>query len=312
MTTDTADLSVRALTLWERGLDWLTTHLPHFLPTDLSEPEHLQSIGELSLLYGLTHSWSTPSTAHKLDPIVEFLADFLSDPCVVQYARKLPAHYNPYFVTYLPFRMSDRRLAGFEEALSAVRRIGYPRAIETTPYRQLEIEYLLWKAGLRRRPPSWGYAYRATVLHRCRNPIYLTMWDAYSITHTLFYLTDFAGPACVVPSSVLGKAPLFIETLLIHYWRRSNWDLVGELLLNLIALDRFRTPLFIAAATALMSAWCGDGALPGPGSDADQGAPDDHHFFMHCYHTTLVGVLLCGAYLYRTAGSIESHVRVSS
>jgi hypothetical protein len=92
-----------------------------------------------------------------------------------------------------------------------------------------------------------------------------------------------------------------IEPLLVYFWRQPDWDVTAELLLNLVALDRADSQIFDAAFAALARAWRPDGALPGPHFVSREMNGDAKLIFKHCYHTTIVGEMLCAAYHYRTS-----------
>jgi hypothetical protein len=170
----------------------------------------------------------------------------------------------------------------------------------------------MWKAGISRRQPGYGSVFRRTTLSRSRNPIYFSLAEVYSVTHTLFYLTGFAGPATHIPRLEREKAVHVIELLAVHYRRKHDWDATSELLLNMIALDRFDTAFFESAFNAVMDAWRSDGKLPGPAFASLEAGATRKEVFDSCYHTTLVGLLLCGAYLHRTTagGSRLRNARV--
>lgn len=284
-----------------RGWAWIHENLPLFMPADPLDPEQLQKLAELALLYGCTISWSGEYTRAELRSTEQFLLNFVADSAVAEYARRQLTHFNPYFVAYLALRQLGYRSDAYEEALLAARRAGYPRALEATPYRELEIMHLMWKAGLRQRRPVCGRIYSGTVLARCRNPIYLDTAYVYSITHTIFYLNDFCGPPEVIPSPEVRRAAELVESLLVHYWRKKDWDLVSELALNLLSLDQCNTPLFCQVVRALLEAWRSqsDGALPGPTFQPGGSEPEPDYRFKHCYHTTVVGTLFCEAYHHR-------------
>jgi hypothetical protein len=278
-------------------------NLSSFAPAvDPLNSDKLQDLTELALLYGCTISWSGEHARAALKPIEQFLLSFLADPVIAQYARKRLVHFNPYFFAYLALRPLGYRLDTYEEGLAAARRAGYPGALETTPYRELEILYLTWKAGLRRQRPLCNRVYRGTVLARCRNPIHLDTAAVYSITHTLFYLNDFCGPPETMSSAEGRRAAELAESLFVHYWRKRDWDLVGELALNLVSLDRYDTSLFSHGVGALFKAWESqpDGALPGRTFESGKAESEEPDYrYKHCYHTTLVGILFCEAYRHR-------------
>ena len=284
----------------ENGWAWINQNLALFVPDDPLDPADLQKCAELALLYSTTVSWSEDRRA-ELHRTKEFLLNFLADPAMAQHARKRLIHYNPYFVPYLALRSLGYRSVAYEEGLFKAGRAGYPGALELTPYRELEIAHLAWRAGLREERPLCTGVYEATVLARCQNPIHLDLDAVYSITHTLFYLNDFCGPPEVMPAAEVRRAAQLVESLLVHYWRKWDWDVVGELLLNLVSLDRCDTTLFRLGIGALMEAWGSqpDGALPGRSFEPSESEAEPGYRFKHCYHTTVVGILLCEAYRHR-------------
>ena len=281
-----------------RGLDWLVRHLDLVTPEDPYDPEQMKETAELSILYSALTSWSATRGEPALEPIKLHLLTFLAQPELSEWVRKLPAFYSPYVVAYLPLRSVGIRIQAFEEALKPLHRAGYPQALETTPYRELEFQHLAWKAGFTRRPPNCGSLYRRTALARCRNPIYFSAEEVYSVTHTLIYMTDFVGDVCSLGEGEKIRAREIVEALLLHYRRKLDWDLSSELLLNLVGLGAASTPLFANCMRAIAEAWRSDGALPGPGFPSLPPDAVRKQYFQRCYHTTLVGAILCGAYLH--------------
>lgn len=295
------DLSASVIICWQRGLAWILERLDSFRPADSTDPDQLKEIAELSLFYGYVLPWLPEDYQGKLTPIGQFLCEFLGkDLTLAHWARRVPSQYNPYILAYLPLRSIGVRLPAFEEAVSALHSAGYPEALENTPYRAMELQYVTWKAGLRRSRPNWGPLYRATVMRRGGNPIYFSIHDVYSVTHTLMYLTDLCGPRTDMPAVERQRAIEIVESLLVHYWRKPDWDITSELLINLVALSRYETSLFTAAFNAVVKVWRKDGALPGPQFSEKEGESDPKLFFRDCYHTTLVGLILCATYLNRS------------
>jgi hypothetical protein len=297
------DLLTQVQSCASRGWFWIREHLSFFLPADLSDSDTLKEISELALLCGNLSHWSDARGRTELRVITEFLAEFLSTPELVHFARKSPSHYN-YLIAYLSLRAAGYRNPAYEEALVAIKRMNYATAIELVPYRSMELQHIRWKAGLSKRRPNWGPTYRATTLGRCRSPVYLTNADVYSITHTLFYLTDFSGPTPQMPSCERRRAQELVETLVVHYCRMRNWDIVAELLVNLVALDYADRLVFEISTKELLDAWREDGALPGPTFSDSAESAQPAYVFKHCYHTTLVGLLFCAAYVHRIATAV--------
>lgn len=278
-----------------RGWSWITEHLASFIPPDFKNPNDLKPISELSLIYSTVFAHSPKHRQQVLKPVGLFLLDFFRDASLAQYARKSPSLYNPYIMGYLPLRVLGYRLPYYEEAISYVRRSGYPGALELVPYRALELEYIMHKAFRPRGRRTLLRKAAHTVLWRCKSPVYLTLSEVYSVTHTLFYLSDFGSASLPLDSEQHRRQLAITETLVVDFWRRRNWDVTAEILLNLVSLNASDSVLFLECANALLGAWQFDGALPGP---TPPDSAKDRQEFDSCYHTTLVGLLFCNGYEY--------------
>jgi hypothetical protein len=164
-------------------------------------------------------------------------------------------------------------------------------------YRTLELRLLLDHGGFAHRISSYAQLCRQSMLHEPLNVIYVTDAEAYVLTHTIFYLSDFA--ARPIPGLYLSRARYAawaVENLLGMYTRRGNWDLVSELLLSCHCLRRTSSVLYLLGWRALLGAQWPDGAVPGPGyephkADALEGRERRNYLFWQCYHTTLVAAL---------------------
>jgi hypothetical protein len=234
-------------------------------------------------------------------------------------ARRYPAQAFYLLMPYLALRSSGYRSTYYEETLRLVHRWGYPAVTEMVPYRVLDCQYFRWKSGSTKREPSWEPLYKRTTLARAHCIAYLNRDDAYSITHALFYLTDFGNRRLLLPDSERIRIKQIIEALLVHYWRTSDWDLVGELLINLECLNMGKSVCYTGSSNAFQRAWLKNGAVPphpierepnhvdptkhnDKGADEDKAAGEPTKFFWRHYHTTLVGVLYCALTLSRQRG----------
>jgi hypothetical protein len=279
-----------------RSLHWLSRNLEAFSPRPGGLPEdwRLKAFGELALVYAYLQEWRPPALREHLPVWRTFIIEHLEDPAFAQLARKRPAIAFAYLIPYLMLRATGYRSDYHEETLRLLRRGNLLRAAEVVPYRALEREHALWKSGWTRDEPRWRHLARATVLLQCNNP---AAWDdeaAYSVTHTLFYLTDFGNRDAHLSQSERDRAVDTVECLLLHYWRIGHWDLVGELLVNLNCLRNGGSPIYEAAARAYHAAWRDDGTVPAT-QKAIRAAPvrKEADPFRLRYHPTLVAVLYC-------------------
>jgi hypothetical protein len=292
-----------------RSLQWLDRRLQTFSPCQGGYPEawRLKAFGELALVFTYLQEWRCLPLRY-LRSWRAFIIDQLDDPAYGQLARKQPTAAFAYLAPYLMLRSSGFRSAYLEDTMRMLTRRQLLTTAEMVPYRKLEREHALWKSGYSRREPPWLQLARPTALLRSGNPL---GWDddvAYSITHTLFYLTDFGNRPGNLTSRELQRAIAVVECLLIHYCRTGNWDLVGELLVNLNCLSRADSPLHEAGAQRYRSSWRNDGAVPphrrrGETSEEERSPPPSEHTpgkrkpsrasFRRHYHSTLVAVLYC-------------------
>ncbi|WP_089305042.1 DUF6895 family protein [Geodermatophilus pulveris] len=172
---------------------------------------------------------------------------------------------------------------------------------ERPPHRLLELRRMLDSVGLRHRLPSYTTLARMSNLGRDVDPIRLTNYDIYSITHTLFFLTDFGR---LVPRGLTSArrrlACATVHQLLGMQIHRGNYDMVGELLLSAYCLDGVDSDFYVAGWETLQAVQWREGVVPGPNyreeahrtalkSGEEEG---DSYVFGNCYHTTLVAALV--------------------
>jgi hypothetical protein len=314
---------------WRFGasLRWLNSELHGFSLPDTAKPSgaSVKALSELAIAY----AWLLQSR-NKISPLancaalqtsLELWRRFIIGECqkrpYAEAARRYPAQAF-YLLPYLALRSSGYRSTYYEETLRLVHRWGYPAVTEMVPYRVLDCQYFHWKSGSTKREPSWEPLYKRTTLARAHCIAYLDRDDAYSITHTLFYLTDFGNRRLLLPDSERIRIKEVVEALLVHYWRTSDWDLVGELLINIECLNMGKSVCYTGSSNAFQRAWLENGAVPphpierepnhvdptnnDKGADEDKAAGEATKFFWRHYHTPLVGVLCCALTLSRQHG----------
>jgi len=310
------------------SLRWLNSEIHGFSLPDTAKPNgaSVKALSEMAIAYAwlvqCRNRVSPLANCAALEASLELWRRFIIGECqkrpYAEAARRYPSQSFYRLVPYLALRSSGYRSAYYEETLRLVRRWGYPAITETVPYRVFNNQYFLWKSGLTRREPSWQTLYKRTILARAHCIAYLDRDDAYSITHTLFYLTDFGNRPLPLPDSEQTRIKEIVEALLVHYWRTSYWDLVGELLINLECLNMGKSVCYTGSANAFQQAWLKNGAVPphpieskpdhvdprnnDKGADEDKSADERTKFFWRHYHTTLVGVLYCALTLSRQHG----------
>ena len=168
---------------------------------------------------------------------------------------------------------------------------------ERLPHRQLELRHILEAGGFNFRLPSYKAMFRASAAAKPLNPIYVTDFDAYSLTHTLFYCSDFGSREVAGASpQQLRRISKSIEALLGMYTVKGNWDLVAELLLCSHCVRKTDSLLYACSWKELVRSQWDCGVVPGPSynREKEQGLLDEerqNYVFQECYHTTLVSGL---------------------
>lgn len=169
---------------------------------------------------------------------------------------------------------------------------GYLAAIERPPSSELDFLYSLRVAGFDASAPDT--VYRRSMLAHHPSPSTLTTEDVYTMTHAIFFTTDFGR--CTPAFFSSADREYFASALPLltgYYLRIKDWDLTAELLIALSATG-VRPPVFSVGWEILSQAQNTDGSYSGPteGRPADQ-TPSDLEWiaFRNDYHTTLAVLL---------------------
>lgn len=290
-------------------LQWLRRQLPFFEPVGSGElsPLNLKAFAELAVACEIMEDASTSGTAFvpndDLDALWSFTLDRALGPDLWQLAKRFPVQWFLVSLPYLAVRNGRRRSQPFDAVVQWVLRRGLADSFETVPYRVLDQAYFLARAGLYRGAPNWESLYRETFLGRAGDPLYINVDTAYSVTHTVFYLTDFGRCRSPVAQLYGEDVANLLASLVVQYWRDGHWDLMAEMLLCWAALSLPMRPA-IAGAQRLLRELAGtDGAVP-----AQRDTPDaDKDSFAERYHTTLVSCIYCTTLLRRSTehGAVE-------
>ena len=280
-----------------RALEWLDAHLSHFNPfnrgLDLDET-HQTAIAELALLSYLIRRRqpnSTPCVDRFLD-VIEFLyrtPQFHEN--IYHIKQAFPAH------LIIRLALADRNIGDVvpDRVIRWMLERGNALSSERNPYRMLELRYLLELGGWSHNLPSEASLFRRTTLGRCAEILSLMDRDVYSITHTIFYLTDFGRKPCVLfRGQRLRGIITLLETLLGMAIHAQHWDLVSELILSCRCLEMEDGAWIRLGWQALLQVQDASGAIRGFNREQTprvHGAARDGEYFLSSYHRTLTAVL---------------------
>lgn len=167
--------------------------------------------------------------------------------------------------------------------------------VRRIPYRKLDLKYSLDKAQFVSNLDEVDKIYQETILGKNFNYMYITDYLAYSVTHTLFYMTD------------MGRFDFFqnrdknlniLKNLFFYYSLKNNMDILAEIILCILFLggekERDTLNLINDSMYIIQQNQRKEGYILAPGA---QPVKNNEQQFFENYHTTLVA--FGGSYEYR-------------
>jgi hypothetical protein len=199
---------------------------------------------------------------------------------------------------YTSLKSGGYRCQDLETAIEAAIQIAGVRALEFPPWRLLEIDKTLRRLAL---PSPWSTQDIAANTWLFKRPEPWSICDnaAYSLTHTVFYLSDFGRETDALPPEVRDYLEVWTPTWIQHYSSVGNYDLLAEMIMVAACLH---TPCDCQWFESLLGGCNADGSVTGPeGAGAalldwrETPTPSRLSFIQH-YHTTLVSAMAAGMY----------------
>lgn len=173
---------------------------------------------------------------------------------------------------------------------------------ERVPFRSLDLLYGLNNLGFQVDQAAWNSAIGCGCTGNARRLSFLSADDAYALTHTIFYRTDFGRQGDAFSGDVRTSIVASLERLCRYCLQVENLDILAECILCLSYLG------CAAAVVDPLTAWIAscqrpDGSWQGPAKMDDAleslGVPSTECHFYNDYHTTLLALHAVHA----TAGS---------
>lgn len=230
--------------LCEKAVAWLARAREHFVFDGATgilpghENDVYKPLGELALAGSLVlrHGVAGEETRVAAAGLVDFAwqqlhcGDILYERLLRNISLTDPLE------IYHHFHRAGYRHLGLDRLLRHVRELRQARAAELAPARALAVCNAERALGL----PTWD---RAELTRCCwlggrPEPWTLTFESAYTVTHTVFHLTDW-GLACAdLPPDMDEYLRRWLPAWLEVYGEAGQWDLVGELLIADQCLSR--------------------------------------------------------------------------
>ncbi|MFI1096041.1 DUF6895 family protein [Streptomyces sp. NPDC020917] len=288
-------------------LDWLQHHLDYFDPSTEAARSSAHGKAKAALeLALLCHCAARPGTcddprADQATDLVRTLWQRTDLAGLLGAEPRYAASYALASVAFAPGGIDERVCRGALAALAG----DELSAAGASPYQRLELRYYADKAGVPHTLEPYEELAAAGVLATLpaavaeRRPAPgeapVTIPEAYALTHSSFYLSDFGATAPQLPAGTAASALPLVHLLLGHCVEREWWDLAAELLLTgaCLGAEPLAAPWGAEAVACLARAQQPDGSIPGRSPRTAATAADPAAVrFEKGYHTTLVTALM--------------------
>lgn len=300
--------------MWESGLAWLEGQRSGFALPRGPAPEmfRLKALGELAAIAEVM--WrrreALPEAGRRAHVLLEFAWDEFERG--ETFTRVLDVR--PYPVLGTMYAVFERLGWRHEPTRERLARLGQPGALKAAPRREppeppdsepVAAQYgadgvavlclglaLAWERLGLAAPWQRGRLYPLTRLARQAPGPELSVPDAYSLTHTVFFMTDWGAQPEGVPAAERAYLAERVPGWMRDYRAQGHFDLYAELaaVLSCAAL-----PPPAEAEDVLAGARDPDGSIRGPEQrvrERTRGLDDpDRRRFVSAYHTTLASTL---------------------
>jgi hypothetical protein len=222
-------------------------------------------------------------------------AEIVSRPAYRDRVLRHPHLIRLYAAPIVYLAVSGWPVSGWQTLVERATNSRYHDAHEELPFRRLDLAHTTYLAGFGDLLSATVKWVPGTLLGQFRDIVDFTDNDLYSLTHTVFYATDFGR----VPSHDIVPEPgrrawigYAVRALLGAAARRRDWDLSAELLITAWCLGD-APPMEDAVWRGISASQLKDGSVPGPFfSEAEVAgleplAAREYHV-VNSYHTTLV------------------------
>ena len=296
-------------TVWERGLLWLERERGGFaLPPGPPDLFRLKALGELAAIAEVLHRPADLGTARRgrARALLDFAWSQFGEGDV--FVAVLDAQ--PYPVLGTMYSVFERvglrhpptreRLARLGQPGALARPAGTARAAAPPVAAQYGTDGvavlclglgLAWDVLALASPWSRAALYPRTHLAQRVAAAALTVPEAYSLTHTVFFMTDWGAHPQALPEAdrafLCAQAPGWMDA----FRQQGNFDLYAELAAAVSCAGGAPGPAEVVLAAAQEQ----DGSVKGPAArvaERTQGIEDaERRRFVAAYHTTLAATL---------------------
>lgn len=278
----------------DKALAWVERHFDLFNPLRHRDEKRVEygvkALAELALTCSLTPARNRPAQRERYGRIAERVwSEAFQNAALQEMLLNSPATL-PAFGLYGCLRRCGYEDLAYRRRLEDLLAGGYLQAAEHSPAVHLDLVHSVLQGELPWTGEQPESLFRRTLLASGPDLHLLTDLDAYSFTHTVFFMTGFRrGRSEWLSDPCRRYLTRALPLLAGYYVRRSNWDLAGELLTAWRLCGLPTTAEYDQCWRCLLAAQEEDGSYGGPGwPEAKPGADAQWHRFAGNYHTTLV------------------------
>jgi hypothetical protein len=275
---------------------WIRANMEFFDPasaTELPPTPRAQAILELALLRLVWARYRPEDDG--LGEVTAFVREIWQRPDFSRLVTAHPSYAQRYGLIYGALAPAGIAGGSHRAILTKLAADGYLTPHGKSPYLRLETRYYADLAGVGHEFESYAELCASGILAKLEAPLAITENDAYEITHTIFYLSDFGGSDAALAHDDRERVHRMVCLLTDLFAQRNHWDLVGELLLaqGCLGKDPVHTPSGLAGIQRLQEIQLPNGAISGSSIEPSAGASATTvEFFRKAYHTTLVTALI--------------------
>jgi hypothetical protein len=277
-------------------LNWVRLNMGFLDPKNPNEIRTAPKVKALIELAMFRHYWARLRPGDdRIDEVAAFIRRVWEEPDLPRMVADDPSWSRQFGLSYGAVAPPGITSEAPRATLAALAESGYLAPRRKSPYLHIESRYFADLAGIDHRYDSYAALYAASHLAGRAAALPMAAEDAYNITHTIFYLTDFGLRDCGLAPDERERAYRMICELTEHYVESAEWELAAEFTLAQLGLgaDPLRTPSGVACFRQLRQAQLANGAIPGRAAArrADESA-SAIGFFRTAYHPTLATALI--------------------
>ena len=269
-----------------KSINYLEKNIENFMRKELlltDKNDQLKSFVELIFFYNLLPE--SIKESGTFDFIDMFILDRVRSVSIIDafeenmYAISGLAVIEEYFLT-----RNQNYFSSYLQEIIARKRLDLK--IVRMPFRYMDNKYSLNRVGIQDNLPSFDELFKKTVLGKKLSPFYYSESSMYSITHTIFYITDMGRGWKLAAQKPEWIIPL-LRYLIVNRILEKDLDVLGELVLCVIFLDLSDDMLELLriAKKFIIANQKKNGGFPAP---VENHYISDYSEFRNIYHTTIV------------------------